>query len=162
MKINESYLERRRFLSGMLGGGAAALGAGVTAPLVHYAANLRDEPPPDFLKIDRADWDLPAGKSKMLMYGGIPALLIKPRGGDGKLKVFVAICTHLDCTVGYKEDDNCIFCACHEGYYDVDGRVRAGPPPKPLRKFYHELRDGTLVIALEEENLEKAIEEPDA
>ena len=101
MKINESYLERRRFLSGMLGGGAAALGAGLAAPLVYYAANLREEPPPDFLKIDRADWDLPAGKSKMLMYGQIPALLIKTPEPESELKVFVAICTHFDCTPGY-------------------------------------------------------------
>ena len=38
MKINESYLVRRRFLCGMLGGGAAALGTSVGVPLVAFVA----------------------------------------------------------------------------------------------------------------------------
>ena len=49
MKLDESYLARRRFLGGMICGGVAALGAGAAVPLIGYVGNLRAEPPPDYL-----------------------------------------------------------------------------------------------------------------
>jgi len=156
MKIEESYLARRRFLWSMLGGGAAALGSGAAVPLAYYAGNFRDEPPPAFLEFSKADYDLAPGTSKLLTYGRIPVLVIKTPEPESELRVFVATCTHFECTVGYKENENRIFCACHEGYYDLDGQVIAGPPPEPLRPFHSKLTDGKLVIALEKENLEKA------
>ena len=72
------------------------------------------------------------------------------------LRVFVATCTHFDCTVGYLPDENRIFCACHEGYYDLDGRVLSGPPPRPLQEFHQRFRDAKLVLALEKDNLDRA------
>jgi len=161
MKIEESYVARRNFLCGMLGGGAAALGAGATGPLACYVGNLRREPPPDFFEIQKADYDLPPGGSRMMMYAEtrIPVLIIRTPPPQSELKVFVATCTHFDCTVDYKKDEKCIFCACHEGYYDLDGRVLSGPPPEPLRKFHTKFRGDTLIIALEKENLEKAFAE---
>lgn len=159
MKINESYLARRRFLCGMLGGGAAGLGISAGVPLVAYVGNLREEPPPEWMEIEKDDYELAPGTSKIVMYGRIPTLLIKTPGPESELKVFVAICTHFDCTVSYQAENNQIFCACHDGYYDIDGRVISGPPPRDLREFYHRLRDDTLVIALEKENLEKAFQE---
>ena len=155
MKIEQSCLARRRFLGNMLGGGAAALAAGSAAPLLLYSGNFHADPPPDFIEIAKADYDFPPGNSKMVMYGPIPALLIRTPGAASKLKVFVAICTHLNCTVGYQIDKNLIFCACHEGYFNTDGQVLSGPPPEPLRQFFHKFNDGKLVIALEKENLEK-------
>jgi Rieske Fe-S protein len=143
----------------MIAGGAVSLGAGFAVPLTQYAGNLREEPSPDYLEIAKDDYDLPPGKSKMLLYGRIPALLIKTPEPDSELRAFVAVCTHLDCTVSYLEKENCIFCACHEGYYDVDGNVTAGPPPAPLARFHMTFKADTLVIALEKENLEKAFAE---
>ena len=156
MKLEQSHLERRRFLCNMLGGGALALGTGVALPLVQYAGNFRRLPPPDFLVIDKADYEMPPGKSRMLMYGPIPVLLLRTPQPESELRIFVATCTHLNCTVGYREEQNCIFCACHEGYYDTAGKVVSGPPPLALRSFFSKQRDGKLVIALEKENLEKA------
>jgi len=74
MKIEESYIARRRFLCGMLGGGAVALGTSAAVPLAYYAGNLREEPPPPFMELPKADYDLPPGTSKIVMYGRIPAL----------------------------------------------------------------------------------------
>lgn len=156
MKINESYIERRKFLCSMLGGGTAALGAGAAIPLTFYAGG-RHEPPPPFLEIEKTDYDLAPGQSKMVMYGRIPALLIKPEDPSSELKVFVATCTHFDCTVGYRDEEQDIYCACHEGIYDLDGKVVAGPPPKPLAQFFKKFKGDKLVIALEKENLDKAI-----
>ena len=106
--------------------------------------------------LDKADYELPPGKSRMLMYGPIPVLLLRTPQPESELRIFVATCTHLNCTVGYREEQNRIFCACHEGYYDTAGRVVSGPPPQPLRSFFSKRKDGKLIIALEKENLEKA------
>jgi Rieske Fe-S protein len=160
MQIHESYLDRRRFLCGMIGGGATTLALGAAIPLAAYVGNLREEPPPPFLAIPQAEADLPPGKSKLIMYGRLPALLIKTP--EGTLRAFVATCTHFDCIVGYRESENRIFCACHEGFYDVEGNVTAGPPPRPLRRFHSQVQDGKLFIALEKENLEKALRTTDA
>ncbi len=160
MQIDESYIARRRFLCAMLGGGAATLAVGAAVPLAAYVGNLREEPPPPFLVIPEAESNLPPGKSKLIMYGRLPALLI--RTPEGALRAFVATCTHFDCIVGYREKENRIFCACHEGFYDVEGNVTAGPPPRPLRRFHCQVRDGKLFIALEKENLEKALRPTDA
>ena len=156
MKLEQSHLERRRFLCNMLGGGAVALGTGLALPLAQYAGNFRQVPPPDFLALDKSEYDLAPGKSRMLMYGRIPVLLLRTPQPENELRIFVATCTHLNCTVGYREEQNCIFCACHEGYYDTAGRVVSGPPPQPLRSFFSKQINGKLIIALERENLEKA------
>jgi len=156
MRIEESYIARRRFLCSMLGGGAGTLALGVAVPAVYYAGNLREEPPPPFLKLSKADYDLAQGKSKLILYGQIPVLLFRTPGPKSELKAFVATCTHFACKVGYREDKNCIYCACHEGYYDTDGNVIDGPPPEPLRPVYTKFRNGRLILALERENLEKA------
>jgi Rieske Fe-S protein len=106
------------------------------------------------MEINPENYKLKPGTSKLMMYGSIPALLVVDP--EGELKTFVALCTHFDCTVMYKADENRIFCACHEGYFDLDGNVLAGPPPAPLREFYKTYKNDQLIIALEKENLEKA------
>ena len=159
MKLDESYLARRRFLGGMICGGVAALGAGSAVPLIGYVGNLRAEPPPDFLVLEPADYELAPGDFKIIMYGPIKALILRMPEPDGSLRVFVATCTHFDCTVGYVADIQQIYCACHEGYYDLDGNVLAGPPPRPLPRFHTRLLDDKLIIALERENLDKALQE---
>lgn len=42
------------------------------------------------------------------------------------------LCTHSGCVVKWREDRGEYICPCHEGVYDADGGVIAGPPPKPL------------------------------
>lgn len=156
MKADESYLARRKFLCGMLGGSATALGACVAGPLVRYTGNFRAEPPPDFVVLARAEHSIDPGTARMFMYGSVPVLLLRTPAPESVLRAFVAICTHFDCTVGYVPEKEAIFCACHEGYYDLEGRVTAGPPPLPLRKFHMRFRGDQLIIALEDDGLEKA------
>lgn len=51
------------------------------------------------------------------------------------LRALSAVCTHEGCTVQYLEGDDIIWCACHNGRYDLDGRVLSGPPPRPLPRY---------------------------
>jgi Rieske Fe-S protein len=58
----------------------------------------------------------------------------------GDVKAFNAICTHVDCTVKYRREKGDIFCSCHEGIYDLNGRNVSGPPPRPLESYKVVLR----------------------
>ncbi len=67
-----------------------------------------------------------------------PCLLIRTR--DDQVRAFNAICTHTDCTVEFQPDKDRIFCACHNGVYNLEGRNVAGPPPRPLQEYKVTLR----------------------
>ena len=71
-------------------------------------------------------------------FGGKPCLLVKTKTGD--VKAFNAVCTHVDCTVGFRPEKGDIFCNCHNGVYDIDGRNVSGPPPRPLETYKVTLR----------------------
>jgi Rieske Fe-S protein len=61
-------------------------------------------------------------------------------------------CTHLGCTVNWKDEDNAFLCPCHDAKFDVTGKVLGGPPPRPLDR-YTEFRvsdDGMLEIFYKE------------
>ena len=66
-------------------------------------------------------------------FGGKPCLLIST--SDGEIRAFNAICTHVDCTVDYRADQEDIFCNCHNGVYDLRGRPVSGPPPRRLEEY---------------------------
>jgi len=51
-------------------------------------------------------------------------------------------CTHLACTVQYKKDDDVVWCACHNGFFDTQGQTVSGPPPRPLTVFKVVAPDG--------------------
>lgn len=52
----------------------------------------------------------------------------------GELHALDAKCTHEGCTVRYQRENAIIWCACHNGRFDLQGRVLAGPPPRPLAR----------------------------
>ncbi len=60
-----------------------------------------------------------------------------------------AKCTHEGCTVQYLPAEAAIWCACHNARFDLDGRVLAGPPPRPLPKYAAERQEdgGILLVA---------------
>lgn len=45
------------------------------------------------------------------------------------------VCTHLACRVRWIDERQEFFCPCHNGVYDKQGKVLAGPPPRPLDRF---------------------------
>lgn len=87
----------------------------------------------------------PPGASVMVAFGSRPAIII--RHEDGELVAFDAICTHLGCTVQFQPERERIYCACHEGVYDMrSGANVAGPPPKPLKQYNLEETNAELIL----------------
>lgn len=77
--------------------------------------------------------DIEKDSGTIVRFGNKPVILI--RRADGEFAAFSATCTHLDCTVQYRKDLGVIWCACHNGKYDLTGRNIDGPPPRPLDAF---------------------------
>ena len=77
--------------------------------------------------------DLAPNSGTIFKFGNRPGILIRTPAGE--LRAFNARCTHLDCTVQYRDDLAHIWCACHNGHYDLTGRNIEGPPPTPLEEF---------------------------
>jgi Rieske Fe-S protein len=51
--------------------------------------------------------------------------------GDA-VRAMSSTCTHLGCRTSYDPTTKLIKCPCHGGVYTTDGKVVAGPPPRPL------------------------------
>ena len=78
-------------------------------------------------------------------FGSRPAILV--RSPTGELRAFSAVCTHLNCTVQYRPDLSHIWCACHNGHFDLNGQNIAGPPPRPLDGFVVSTRGNQIVVS---------------
>ena len=89
--------------------------------------------------------DLKPNTGRLVPFGAEPAIVV--RLANGELRAFTAICTHLSCTVQYRPDLQQIWCACHNGHYDLTGRNVSGPPPRPLRAYDVNVNGDELVVS---------------
>jgi Rieske Fe-S protein len=53
----------------------------------------------------------------------------------------------MECNITYRPEDRKFYCACHEGWYDEDGKNIKGPPPKPLEFFNIEIKGERLIVS---------------
>jgi cytochrome b6-f complex iron-sulfur subunit len=123
----------RRWVNVLLGSGLAASVVSFIYPALRYII-----PPPVAESTSRSVVAAKAAEFKnntgrIFKFGSKPALLV--RMPDGTFRAFTAVCTHLNCTVQYREDLHQIWCACHNGLYDLEGRNVSGPPPRPLEVY---------------------------
>jgi len=126
-------MTRRQFTNFLLGGGLIGWLGSVLYPVISYLippkvaeANVQS------VKAGTAN-DFPKSSGQIVRFGREPVILIRTETGD--FRAFSATCTHLDCIVQYRTDLKQIWCACHNGTYDLRGRNVSGPPPRPLTEF---------------------------
>jgi Rieske Fe-S protein len=137
-------MTRRRLLDWLLAGSVGTLLGVLFYPLLRYMA-----PPPqaeaeaDALVVGRMK-DFPPNTGKIVRFGARPAIVLRMPGGD--FRAFSAVCTHLQCTVQYRPDLELVWCACHNGRFDLAGRNVGGPPPRPLDPFDVALRGDEVIL----------------
>lgn len=64
---------------------------------------------------------------------------------DGGILAIWHRCTHLGCTVPWREDEGRFHCPCHSSIFSIEGEVVSGPAPRPLDLFPIEI-DGEKVV----------------
>jgi len=138
---------RRSFLDLALYGGLAGLFGAIFYPVIRYLVPpARGEPGARSVTLDPEDPAQVDPETRVFALGNQPGILV--RGPGGEWKAFSATCTHLSCTVRYKADTKQIWCPCHNGFFDLNGRNLPGsPPPRPLEEYRVSVRDdGTVVV----------------
>jgi Rieske Fe-S protein len=100
-------------------------------PVIRYLTPLPLSGPTGPVRLTRAEVaKLEHEKFIIVPVGHSRILVLEDSGGE--LHALDAKCTHEGCTVRYRPGDAIIWCACHNGRFDLRGRVLAGPPPRPL------------------------------
>lgn len=153
MSNDSSDSGRRSFLNWFLGGSVTALFASVVYPVTRFLSPPK-VPEATTHRVEAGttrDPELREKGFKIVRFGNEPVILI--RASDDDFRAFAATCTHLDCIVEYQKDKKRIWCNCHNGFYNLNGQVVSGPPPKPLPRYQVHVLDeasgqpGTLVIS---------------
>jgi Rieske Fe-S protein len=135
---------RRRFINWFLGTSAGALATAVAFPVLRFLS------PPEIAEaathqVDAGPVDDPELLDKgfkIVEFGGEPVIVV--RAGEADFRAFSATCTHLSCIVEFRKDKDLIWCNCHNGAFDLQGKNVAGPPPRPLDAYrVHLVAKGT-------------------
>lgn len=137
--------ERRSFLTFFL---STSIGASIVAifyPILNYLTPPKVGEPATASVVVPRGVALKNNSGEIFKFGSKPGILV--RTPDGELRAFSAICTHLECTVQYRKETSQIWCACHNGVYDLSGRNVSGPPPRPLEGFKVNVRGEDVVVS---------------
>ena len=126
---------RRRFLNWLLGTSGGAFLISVLYPVLRYVS------PPQIPEASTSevevgpvnDPELVEKGFKIVRFGADPVIVVKV--SDTEFRAFSATCTHLDCIVEFRKSKQVMWCNCHNGVYDLNGRNIAGPPPRPLTPY---------------------------
>jgi Rieske Fe-S protein len=130
--------DRRSFLDALLAVGFVSTAVAIAYPVALYLVPPASGEPDTSSAIAGNARELKPNSGKVFKFGSRPAIVV--RTADGDLRAFSAVCTHLDCTVQFKADTSQLWCACHNGMYDLGGNVVSGPPPRPLDKLVVNVR----------------------
>jgi cytochrome b6-f complex iron-sulfur subunit len=130
---NKAEDSKRNFLKLILSGGLFALTGSILYPILAYLKPPKQgEVEVSSVKAGKLS-EIEKDSGQIVKFGTKPVILI--RTAEGNLRAYSATCTHLDCTVQFRKDFGMIWCACHNGKYDLNGRNVSGPPPRPLDEY---------------------------
>ncbi len=136
---NEDKLSRRTLLARLLGIGTIGWLGAITYPIAKYLT-----PPPvgevkvTSMIVGMLDdvWEKPF---RIIQFGRKPLIFLK--NPQGTYRALSATCTHLACIVQYQPSENVIGCACHNGKFDLTGKVVGGPAPASLEEYKVDITD---------------------
>ena len=130
---DDREVNRRSFLDTVLNVGYVSTAAAVAYPVTRFLIPPKSGEPATASVVAAKAASLRPNSGIVFQFGNKPAIVV--RTTDGELRAYSAVCTHLECTVQFKADTSQLWCACHNGIYDLSGNVVSGPPPRSLEKF---------------------------
>lgn len=153
-------VSRRKFMTGLIGVVAGIVSAVVALPAIGYVVSpgLKRAGGESWINLGPASAVTPGVPtpfkySRVIQDGWVKATQSGTAyvvAADAEnMTVFSDRCTHLSCRVTWVSDRDGFICPCHDGVFGIDGRVVAGPPPRPLDAFEHRIESGQIQIRLE-------------
>jgi len=139
-----ALIPRRRFVEVLLGSGFLATAVAFVYPVLRYLVPPQTADLGGDSVVAGKVGELKPNSGKIFRFGSRPGLLIRTVGGE--YRAMSATCTHLSCTVQYRDDLREVWCACHNGKYNLDGRNISGPPPRPLEAFDVQVRGEEIFV----------------
>jgi Rieske Fe-S protein len=136
---------RRGFLEAFLASGIVTALASICYPIVRFVMPPKVAESQTVTVVACQVADLPPNSGKLFKFGSRPGIVIRTPAGE--YRAFSAICTHLQCTVQYRNEYQGIWCACHNGRFDLAGRNVSGPPPQPLEAYDVAIRGTDVVVS---------------
>ena len=137
--------DRRSWLTGLFGVGSCGSLLSFLYPVVRFIfpPDIPDSSTNEVTAVQETELQLNSGA--IFKFGSRPGIVIHT--SSGAWKAFSGVCTHLNCTVQYRPELQQIWCACHNGAYNLNGEVVSGPPPKPLEEYVVHIRNGAVVVS---------------
>jgi Rieske Fe-S protein len=141
--------DRRTFLDALLAVGFVSTGRGdrVSGRALSDSTGQRRAGDADGRR--RPVGKLGLNTAAIFKFGSKPGIVV--RTAEGEIRAFSAVCTHLDCTVQFKNDTRNSGARATTAPYDLGGAVVSGPPPRGLEQFVVNLRgegdDAEIVVS---------------
>jgi Rieske Fe-S protein len=70
------------------------------------------------------------------------------KNGPQSAVAFSPQCPHLGCIYHWEDEQGSFKCPCHASAFGLDGKVLAGPAPRPLDRYVSRVEGGKLLIGL--------------
>jgi Rieske Fe-S protein len=143
MDIQQPFLSRQRFLTGVGIGGAAVVTGCATygdQPAEDPASGSATDPATDAAADANDPTDLPGSPEVLSTTSEVPVgsgiivsdtVLTQPTSGD--FRGFTTVCTHSGCKLNAVSGGT-INCPCHGSKFNLDGTVAQGPAARPLEE----------------------------
>jgi len=160
-KYRSPVMDRRSFVKIVTASLGSMMAAIVGLPVIQYFISpaLGKTTGDDWISLGSLDnypFDIPTlfnftitkvngWERSSMSYG---AFVLRKEGQDPI--VFSDVCTHLSCRVNWDEEVSEFYCPCHAAFFDVNGAVVSGPPPRPLDRYEIRLDGDQLFIHLTE------------
>ena len=136
--------DRRSFLDALLAVGFVSTAAAMAYPVARFLVPPPSGEPETATAVAGRAAELKPNSGKIFKFGNKPGILVHT--AQGEFKAFSAVCTHLECIVQYRDDTKQIWCACHNGQYNLSGKNIGGPPPRPLEEYKVNTRGDDVVV----------------
>jgi Rieske Fe-S protein len=159
--MSDGELNRRDFIkvtTGIVGG---LIGAALGLPAIAYLLD------PAFKSGGKEGWisigkvaDIEVGKPYAFSFTRVQVngwertstshggFVLRKSDDPADVVILNSRCTHLGCTVNWKDEAQAFVCPCHDAKFSRDGVVLGGPPPRPLDRYaeHRITEDGSLEI----------------
>ena len=141
-------INRREFIKGVTAIVGGLITTVIGIPTVAYLIDpaLKESAKEIWVPVGRLE-EMPIGKPAPFSFTQVQVngwertatshggFVIRKSEDPNDLLILNSRCTHLGCTVNWKDEANAFLYPCHDAKFSRQGEVLDGPPPRPLDRY---------------------------